>query len=52
MVKNVQSTFTSLVKAAQEDLYWRVCRMMTKDGAQEVGNSVIITKNLDFCQMK
>ena len=29
------STFTPLVKAAQEDLYWRVCRMMTKDGAQE-----------------
>ena len=32
----LRSTFTPLVKVAHEDLYWRVCRMMTKDGAQEV----------------
>ena len=24
------------MRGAQEDLYWRVCRIMTKDGAQEV----------------
>ena len=28
----LRHTFTPLVKAAQEDLNWRVCRMMTKDG--------------------
>ena len=28
----LRSTFTPLVKVAHEDLYWRVCRMMTKGG--------------------
>ena len=40
------STFTPLVKAAEEDLYWRVCRMMTKDGAQEVGALAAISNFL------
>ena len=26
------STITPLMKGVEEDLYWRVCRMMTKDG--------------------